>query len=180
MPEIDLELFGSISNGFTGVTAPRKGVIELAGAGTVYLEEIDLLSPLVQGKISRMLTENEIRRVGDSVGRPVSARIVCSIHRDLDALVASGRLRKDLYLNLKDHVLRVPPLRERREDIMPLARIFVRNFANRYGKQVHRIHADVEALLLSYDWPGNARELQTRLESAVLKWSTVSTSPSTT
>ena len=127
-PEIDLELFGSISNGFTGVTAPRKGVVELAGAGTVYLEEIDLLSPLVQGKISRMLTEKEIRRVGDSVGRPVSARIVCSIHRDLDFLVDSGRMRKDLYLNLKDYVLRVPPLRERREDIMPLARIFLRNF----------------------------------------------------
>ena len=140
-----------------------------ADGGTVYLAEVDQLSPLMQGKLCRMLKEHEVRRVGDSESRPVTARVVVSVHRDLHELMRDGRIRRDLYLMLKDHILDVPPLRRRNEDIMPLARTFLRTFARRYGRTARTFSPEVEPLFLSYQWPGNARELQSRVESAVLK-----------
>jgi two-component system, NtrC family, response regulator HydG len=107
--------------------------------------------------------------VGDSVGRRVQARLVASTHRSPKELVQSGRLRQDLHMLLHDHTLEVPALRDRREDLMPLARIFLKSFARRYNKQVQRFDDEVIARMMSHPWPGNVRALQTFIEAAVLK-----------
>lgn len=168
----DVELFGSVQNRLSGAVAARKGVFELASKGTVYLAEVDNLSPLLQGKLVRMINEGEVRRAGDSESRDIDARLIVSVHRDLNELVREGAIRRDLYIALRENVLHVPALRERREDTMPLARVFLRTFAARYKKNVTRFSEQVEAAFLDYHWPGNARELQTRVESATLTTTT--------
>jgi transcriptional regulator with GAF, ATPase, and Fis domain len=164
---LDYELFGCASSQLEGAVASRKGVFELAADGTVFLEEVDKLTPLMQGKLVRMLKEREVRRIGEAVGRGVRARVVASIHRDLNELVQSGHLRRDLYLLLKQHVLEVPSLRDRHEDILPLARTFVRTYSERYDAEL-KLSPEAANALLAHDWPGNVRELQTRIEAAVL------------
>ena len=166
---LGVELFGCVASELAGAVAPRKGIFELAHDGTVYLEEIDLLSPMLQGKLVRMLKEREVRRVGDPVGRRVDARLVASTHRDLREAAQVGRLRHDLYLLLKERILAVPPLRERAEDLMPLARTFLKKFARRYEKRVSRFDEELTGRMAEHDWPGNARELQSFIEAAVLK-----------
>lgn len=162
------ELFGSAPEaGDEG--APQKGVFELARGGTVFLEEIDLLPPMLQAKLCRTLKEGEIRRVGESVGRPVRARLVASVHRNLDESVSEGRLRRDLYLLLKDQTIEVPSLRDRVEDILPLAENFTTVFCNRYGLTRCAFTDDAKRRMVEYRWPGNVRELQARVESAVLR-----------
>lgn len=165
---IDFELFGCAESQLDGAVAARQGVFELAAEGTVFLEELDKLSPLIQGKIVRMLKEHEIRRVGDAIGRTVRARFVASIHRDLNELVQSGQLRRDLYLLLKPNCLEVPRLSERRDDILPLARTFLATYSDRYDGEVRRLTDAAASALIGHDWPGNVRELQTRIEAAVL------------
>ncbi len=167
--DIDVELFGCVASEFQGRLAPRKGIFELAGDGTVFLEEIELLSPMVQGKLVRMIKESEVRRAGDTVGRPVKARLVASTHRDLEQLVDTNKLRRDLYLILKQTILRLPSLSERHEDILPLARTFLKNYSKRYSKNIIRFDDDVQQTLLNHKWPGNVRELQMIVEAAVLK-----------
>lgn len=167
--DIDVELFGCIASEFQGRLAPRKGIFELAADGTVFLEEIELLSPMIQGKLVRMLKESEVRRAGDTVGRPIGARLVASTHRDLEELVDSNKLRRDLYLILKETIFRVPSLRERHEDILPLARTFLKNYSKRYSKTIHRFDDEVQRQFLAHSWPGNVRELQMIVEAAVLK-----------
>ncbi len=162
----NFELFGSAPE--SDVEAPRKGVFELVRGGTVFLEEIDLLPTMVQAKLVRTLKESEVRRVGESVGRRVDARLIASIHRDLDDSVASGRLRRDLYLLLKDQMIVVPPLRERTADLMPLARNFLDVYASRYGLPRSEFSESAIQALQRYAWPGNVRELQARVESAAL------------
>ncbi|MFU8805471.1 MAG: sigma 54-interacting transcriptional regulator [Bradymonadaceae bacterium] len=166
---LDFELFGCVASELAGAVAPRQGIFELARDGTVFLDEIDLLSHLMQGKIVRTLKEKEVRRLGDAVGRSVNSRLIASTHRDLTTLLDEGRLRHDLYLALSDHILEVPPLRRRREDIMPLARTFLRKFAHRYGARCTSVDQALEDWLGAYEWPGNVRELQTVVEAAVLK-----------
>lgn len=166
---LDFELFGCVASELAGAVAPRQGVFELARDGTVFLDEIDLLSPLMQGKIVRMLKEREVRRIGDAVGRSVNARLIASTHRDLQTLVDEGRLRHDLYLALSGHILEVPPLRMRGEDIMPLGRTFLKNFAHRYGASCRGFDEALQVWMETYPWPGNVRELQTFVEAAVLK-----------
>ncbi len=164
---LDYELFGCASSMLEGSIAARKGVFELAADGTVFLEEVDKLTPLMQGKLVRMLKEGEIRRIGEEVGRGVRARVVASIHRDLNELVQSGQLRRDLYLLLRQGILEVPSLRDRHDDILPLARTFVRTYGDRYHSTLQLTDEAADALL-QHDWPGNVRELQTRIEAAVL------------
>lgn len=166
---LDSELFGCVESELVGAVAPRKGVFELADGGTVFLEEIDHLSSLMQGKLLRMLKEGEVRRIGDSVGRQVRARLIASTHRDLGRLVERGQFRRDLYLLLRDHVLEVPSLRERSEDILPLARVYLRKFADRYDRRCTDFSEPVCQRLQSHSWAGNARELKAVVESAVLK-----------
>ncbi|MFB6373021.1 MAG: sigma 54-interacting transcriptional regulator, partial [Bradymonadaceae bacterium] len=166
---LDSELFGCVESELVGAVAPRKGVFELASEGTVFLEEIDHLSPMLQGKLLRVLKEGEVRRIGDAVGREVRARLIASTHRDLDELVERGKFRRDLYLLLQEHVLEVPPLRARRDDILPLARVYLRKFADRYDRCCTAFSDEVADRLESHAWRGNARELKAVVESAVLK-----------
>ncbi len=166
---LDFELFGSIANELSGDVEPRMGVFELADGGTVFLEEVDGLSLLLQGKLLRMLREKEVRRIGDAIGRRVDVRVVVSTHRDLSALVNRGQFRRDLHLALSEHMLRLPPLRDRRADLLPLARTFLRNFSERYDRPCRRISSAVEDKLLAHRWDGNVRELQSVMEAAVLK-----------
>lgn len=167
--ELDHGLFGSTANAFSGINEDTKGVFELAENGTVYLEEIDSLSPIVQGKILRILQDKEVRRTGARHAIPVDVRLVASCHGNLEELAASGKIRQDLYAVLSRHVLVVPPLRERKEDILPLARIFLRMYANRHTRPAQNFSLEVKRYLEGQTWPGNVRELQTRVESAVLK-----------
>lgn len=166
---LGVEFFGCVASELAGAVAARKGVFELARGGTVYIEEIDRLSMLLQGKLARMLKEGEVRRVGDSVGRQVDARIVVSTHRSVQELVQEGKFRHDLYMMLKEGALHVPSLMERAEDIMPLARNFLKVFARRHSKRVTGFDDQVAARLKSYTWPGNVRQLQTLVEAAVIK-----------
>jgi len=166
---LDSELYGCVESELVGAVAPRKGVFELADEGTVFLEEIDLLSPMLQSKLVRVLEEGEVRRIGDSVGRKVGARLVASTHRNLAMLVDRGAFRRDLYLQLCDHVLEVPPLRERGADILPLARVYMETFADRYERPCREFSDGAGEQLRAHDWPGNARELKAVVESTVLK-----------
>lgn len=166
---LDSELFGCVESELVGAVAPRKGVFELASDGTVFLEEVDHLSSMLQGKLLRVLKEGEVRRIGDAVGREVSARLIASTHRDLGELVERGKFRRDLYLLLQEHVLEVPPLRERRADILPLARVYLRKFADRYERPCAEFSDEVAERLQEHAWLGNARELKAVVESAVLK-----------
>jgi len=166
--ELDTDLFGSVENAFAGTTMARKGAFELAENGTVYLQEIDSLSPMLQGKLLRMLEEGEVRRRGATRSVSVSARLVASCHGDLPAMVEGGKIRRDLFEVLKRHVLIVPPLRERKEDIMPLARIFLKMYAERHTRPAQKFSHEVANFLCTQSWPGNVRELQTRVEAAVL------------
>ncbi len=166
---LGVEFFGCVASELAGAVAARKGVFELARGGTVYVEEIDRLSLMLQGKLVRMLKEGEVRRVGDSVGRQVDARLIVSTHRQIPELVQEGKFRHDLYMMLRDGVLNVPALAEREADIMPLARNFLKVFARRHGKALVGFDEQVIERLTSYGWPGNVRQLQTLVESAVIR-----------
>lgn len=168
---LDVELFGCVASDLAGDVAARKGIFELASNGTVFLEEIDQLSLLLQGKVLRMLREHEVRRIGDAVARHVETRLVASSHRNLCELVEAGKFRRDLWMALKEQQLRVPPLRERTRDILPLARTFLKQFARRYGRGCTTMSDDVEEMLLEHPWHGNVRELQTVVEAATLNCS---------
>lgn len=165
---LNVELFGCAECRLPEANGPRKGVFELARGGTVFLDEIDHLSSSLQAKLVRVLNEREVRRLGEAVGRHVRTRLIASTHRDLAELVEEGAFRRDLYLQLQDHVLRVPPLRERDGDVMPLARTFLETFADRYDRPCRRFDASARDQLQSHRWSGNVRELKTVVESAVL------------
>ncbi len=165
---VDFELFGCVASELTGAVAARKGIFELAEGGTVFLDEVDRLSPMIQGKLARVLKEKEVRRLGDAVGRPVDTRLIVSSHRDLDELCDRGMFRADLYELLASHRLDVPPLRRRTADILPLARIFLKKFTTRYEPECRVLGEELKQWLTAYRWPGNVRQLQTVIEAVVL------------
>lgn len=167
--DLDFELFGSANNQLTGDTDARTGIFELAEGGTVFLEEIDRLSLLLQGKILRMLRESEVRRTGEAAARPVNVRLIASTHRDLRKRVEAGHFRRDLYMVLSKFPLTMPSLRERPEDILPLARTFLSTYRRRYGRAAQRFSSDVEAIFMAHAWRGNVRELKSVIEAAVLQ-----------
>lgn len=161
-----LELFGS---GGRSPEAAKPGIFELADGGTVYLDELDRMPHLLQARLVRMIHEGEVRREGEEVARRVDVRVVLATYRDPQELVANGVLRQELHSALRDSTLTVPPLRERREDILPLAKLFARVFARRYGTEEPEFDPDVGPALWHHPWRGNVRELQSAVESAVLK-----------
>ncbi|RAL24982.1 hypothetical protein DL240_01870 [Lujinxingia litoralis] len=165
---VDIELFGCVASELIGAVAPREGIFELARDGTVFLDEIDRLSPLIQGKVVRVIREGEVRRIGEGVGRRIETRLIASTHHDLQALREQGVLREDLYQLLAPGVLEVPALRERREDILPLARIFLAKFAHRHSAACRSVGPELAEWMERYGWPGNVRQLQSFMESAVL------------
>jgi Nif-specific regulatory protein len=170
LPEtvIESELFGHERGAFTGAIAQRKGRFELAHGGTVFLDEIGDLSPATQVKLLRVIQEREFERVGGNVSVRVDVRIIAATNRDLERLVADNLFRQDLYYRLNVFPIHVPPLRDRKADILMLADHFIGKYGRLAGKELRRIATPAIDLLMSYHWPGNVRELENCIERAVL------------
>jgi two-component system response regulator HydG len=164
---LESELFGHARGAFTGATQDRPGLFEAANRGTLLLDEVGEVSPAMQVKLLRALQEREIRRVGENKSRHVDVRIVTATNRDLALAVASGSFRQDLYYRLKVVELRVPPLRERRDDVLPLARVLLSDAALRMKRKISGLAPGAADQLLRYEWPGNVRELENAMERAV-------------
>jgi two-component system, NtrC family, response regulator HydG len=164
---LESELFGHARGAFTGADRERPGLFEAAAGGTLFLDEIGEVSPGMQVKLLRVLQEREVRRVGENRARPVDVRVVAATNRSLAEEVAAGRFRQDLFYRLRVIELRVPPLRERPEDVLPLARLFLAETARRMGRKVTGFTSGAADQLLRHDWPGNVREVQNAIEHAV-------------
>ena len=160
------ELFGHARGAFTGATHDRPGLFEAANGGTLLLDEVGEVSSGMQVKLLRALQEREIRRVGENKSRKVDVRILAATNRDLAQGVADGNFRQDLYYRLKVVELRVPPLRERRDDILPLARVLLADAALRMKRKITGLAPGAADQLLRYEWPGNVRELENAMERA--------------
>ena len=165
---LESELFGHEKGAFTGAVAQRKGRFELANGGTIFLDEIGDISPSVQVSLLRVLQEREFERVGGSATIRADVRVVAATHRDLPALIAEGRFREDLYYRLNVFPIQVPPLRDRRADVLLLADHFVEAYGKANSKPVRRISTPAIDMLMNYHWPGNVRELENCIERAVL------------
>lgn len=165
---MESELFGHVRGAFTGAIVDKPGLIELANGGTVFLDEIGELPLLLQAKLLRVLEESEVRPVGGTRIRRINTRFIAATNRNLEARVREGTFRKDLYYRLAVVLIRVPPLRERREDIPVIARHLLSRLAQSMGKtQCHFDEAAME-VLVSYSWPGNGRELRNVVERMVM------------
>ena len=164
---LESELFGHARGAFTGATSHRPGLFEAASRGTLLLDEVGEVSAGMQVKLLRVLQEREIRRVGENNSRPVNARVIAATNRDLAHGVAENTFRQDLYYRLKVVELYVPPLRDRRDDILPLARLLLADAAIRMDRSISGLTPKAADQLLRYDWPGNVRELENAMERAV-------------
>jgi len=162
------ELFGHVKGAFTDAKTDRAGRFELADGGTLFLDEIANIGLSQQSRLLRVLQTGELERVGSSQTRRVNVRVIAATNADLKAEVSSGRFREDLLFRINTIEIRLPPLRERREDILPLAQYFLGRHSARYGKPRAGFSDAAAQLLRSYDWPGNVRELDHAVERAVL------------
>lgn len=162
------EMFGHVKGAFTDARTDRIGRFELADGGTLLLDEIGTLEPRQQAKLLRVLESGEVERVGASRARRVDVRLLSATNADLSAEVAAGRFREDLLFRLNTIEIRLPPLRERREDILPLAVLFLHRHATRYRKALTGFDPEAAATLEAHAWPGNVRELDHTIERAVL------------
>jgi transcriptional regulator with PAS, ATPase and Fis domain len=170
LPEtlIEAELFGHEKGAFTGANAVRPGRFEAVGSGTLLLDEIGELSPGLQVKLLRVLQERTFERIGSNVSRPVHARLVYATNRDLRSMIRDGAFRQDFFYRISTVELHIPPLRERRSDILPMAMQFLRTAADRMSLPVPKLSPAVMVLLQEHDWPGNIRQLQNVIERALL------------
>jgi two-component system response regulator AtoC len=164
---LESELFGHVRGAFTGATADKTGLFEAANGGTLLLDEIGELPVGLQAKLLRVLQEAEIRRVGDQKTRKVDVRVLAATARDLQAEARAGRFREDLFYRINVVAIALPPLRERREDIAPLARHFAARLAQRFGRPLSLTDATI-AWLEDQQWPGNVRELENAIERAAV------------
>jgi DNA-binding NtrC family response regulator len=165
---LESELFGHTQGAFTDARKEKKGLFEAADGGTLFLDEIGDMRPAIQPKILRALEERTVRRVGGVSDINVDVRILAATNRDLQLLIAEGSFREDLYYRLNVINLQIPPLRERPEDIVPLARYFVQLFNAEFKRSIAGLAPAAEAVLKSYPWPGNVRELRNVVERAVI------------
>jgi len=170
LPEalLESELFGHERGAFTDAKAQKKGLFELADGGTIFLDEIGDLPQGMQGKLLRVLEDKAFRRVGGTRDIQVSVRIVAATNKDLAKEVEAGRFRGDLYFRLKVIPIEIPPLRDRVEDLLPLAEGFIRHFDRELRKSVEGLDANARTLMKAYPWPGNVRELRNAIERGVL------------
>jgi len=165
---LESELYGHEPGAFTDAKRLKKGLFELADHGTLFLDEIGEMAPQLQAKLLRVLETRTFRRVGGNTDISVDVRVVAATHRDLTKLVAEGRFREDLYFRLNVVPVVVPPLRERTDDIAPLAEHFVARFCRELGRPAARLHPAALERLRGYRWPGNVRELRNVIERVVL------------
>ena len=165
---LESEIFGHAKGAFPGASADRPGLFEAAQGGTLLLDEVGELPPAMQVKLLKVLQEREVRRVGDNRGRPVDARVIAATQRDLAADVAAGSFRQDLYYRLRVVEIKIPPLRERTEDVLALARLLVVAKARRLGRKVSGFTPDALGKIVRHPWPGNVRELENTIERAVV------------
>ncbi len=165
---MEAELFGHERGAFTDAKAMKKGLFEVADGGTLFLDEIGELSPLLQAKLLRVLEDQVIRRVGGVRDIQVDVRVVAASNRDLERAVREGHFRQDLYYRLAIISIYIPPLREHREDIMPLVDFFVQHYNGRLRKSIRGVGEETRRLLLAHDWPGNVRELKNAIERAMI------------
>ncbi|MFO0661921.1 MAG: sigma 54-interacting transcriptional regulator [Polyangiaceae bacterium] len=166
---LESELFGHRKGAFTGANEEKKGLFEIADQGTLFLDEIAELPLSLQAKLLRVLQEGELRPIGSTTPRYVDVRIVAATHQDLKALVAAGKFREDLYYRLNVFPLKVPPLRDRKEDIPILAGHFLSSFSREIGKTTGGFAQQTMEAFLSYEWPGNVRELQNEIQRLVIQ-----------
>jgi transcriptional regulator with PAS, ATPase and Fis domain len=162
------ELFGHERGAFTDAKTTKKGLMEIADRGTLFLDEVGEMAPGSQAKLLRCLQERVFKRVGGTRDIKVDVRVIAATNRSLEAMVKEGRFREDLFYRLNVIPIMIPPLRERREDIPPLARHFLADANATLNKSVKRLSRETEALLLHYDWPGNVRELKNLIERLVI------------
>jgi DNA-binding NtrC family response regulator len=165
---LESELFGHERGAFTGALMDRAGLFEHAAGGTLFLDEITEMTPGLQAKLLRVLETRRYRRVGGRDEKLADLRIVAATNRDPERSVREGRLREDLYYRLNVFHIQVPPLRERREDIAPLAARFIASYAEQNGRAVEGLSSEAMAALERYEWPGNVRELRNAIERAVV------------
>ncbi len=165
---LESELFGHEKGAFTDARTQKMGLMELANDGTLFLDEIGEMSPMLQVKLLRVLERRTFKRVGGTKDITVDLRIISATNQDLERMVREGGFREDLYYRLKVVPLWVPPLRDRRDDIMPLSRLFMDRFARQFKKPFRDISPAAEQILCGYSWPGNIRELKNLFERTVL------------
>ncbi len=165
---ISSELFGHEKGAFTGAMQRRLGRFELADGGTIFLDEVGELPPDTQVALLRVLQERELERVGGSQSIKVDVRVIAATNRDLNAAVANGFFRRDLFYRLQVFPIEIPPLRERSEDIPMLVEYFIDRYARKARKNITRINKETLELLQSYSWPGNIRELQNVIERSMI------------
>ncbi len=165
---LEAELFGHEKGAFTDAKAMKKGLFEMAHGGTLFLDEIGELSLLLQAKLLRVLEDQVIRRVGGLRDIQVDARVIAASNRDLERAIRERHFRQDLYYRLAIISILIPPLRERKEDILPLVDFFVDHYNRKFRKSTRGITDEAKRLLLNYDWPGNVRELKNAIERAMI------------
>jgi DNA-binding NtrC family response regulator len=165
---LESELFGHERGAFTGADKQRIGRFEQADGGTMFLDEIGDMSPSTQAKILRVLQEHEFERLGGTRTLRVDVRLIAATNRDLSEMVQTGQFREDLYYRLNVVSIEMPPLRERKDDIVPLANTFIRRFSGELKKKIDGLDAESQKTLMRYNWPGNIRELENTIERAML------------
>ena len=168
LPEtlLESELFGHLRGSFTGADSNKKGLIEVAEHGTILLDEIGEMPPVMQVKLLRVLQERKFRRVGATKELSADIRVIAATNQDLAEMVRDGRFREDLFYRINVIAVQIPPLRERREDILPLAERAVERFSRQIGKQLNGLSPSAKRTLERYSWPGNVRELENVIERA--------------
>src|SRR5450759_5089665 len=165
---LESELFGHEKGAFTSADKQRIGRFEQADGGTLFLDEVGDMSPSTQAKILRVLQEHEFERLGGTRTLRVDVRLIAATNRDLSAMVQDGHFREDLYYRLKVVLIEMPPLRHRKDDIVPLADTFIRKFSAELKKKIDGLDPDAQKMLMRYNWPGNIRELENTIERAML------------
>jgi DNA-binding NtrC family response regulator len=165
---LESELFGHEKGSFTGATQTRRGRFEMANGGTLFLDEVAEMGVNLQAKFLRVLQEQQFERIGGDRTIAVDVRVIAATNKELTQAIAGKSFREDLYYRLSVFPIHIPPLRERREDILPLAKFFIRSLSVRMGRPVSALSTEAKDLLRAYDWPGNARELANAIERALI------------